>query len=344
MSNKPMASANTGIEAHALTKDFNDFRAVDSITMTVEPGTVYAILGPNGAGKTTTVRMLTSILIPTSGTAVVAGYNVVTHPAEVRASVGVLTEQHGLYERMKAMDYLNFFGRLYHLTSAERKSRAMALMQRFGLADALDRRLGEYSKGMKQKLALVRSMLHNPPVLLLDEPTSAMDPQSAKLVRDAILELKQDRRTIILTTHNLSEAQILADKIGVIRRGRLVVDGSFDQLRHRFVGDPIMEIQFTAPLNGTRTAIERDLSSTFGDQVRVESAADDDLIRYRTPTPTQVNPALIKLLTDRGASIVTLSEVRKSLEEVYLQIVAEDEGLHGDGMMAGIDKRSKANG
>ncbi|MEL6525201.1 MAG: ABC transporter ATP-binding protein, partial [Chloroflexota bacterium] len=170
------------IETYQLTKQFDDFLAVQDVTLSVEPGEVLAMLGPNGAGKTTTVRMMTSILPPTSGSAKIAGYDVVTHPADVRANVGVLTEQHGLYERMRGLDYLDFFGQIYHIPKKERRDRSLALMERFGLENALDKRLGEYSKGMKQKLALVRAMLHNPPVLLLDEPTSAMDPQSASQV------------------------------------------------------------------------------------------------------------------------------------------------------------------
>src|SRR5690242_12729154 len=176
------------IESHELTKYYDDFLAVDHVSLTIPTGTVLALLGPNGAGKTTTVRMLTSILAPSSGWARIAGYDVVEHPEQVRAQVGVLTEQHGLYERMKAVEYLDFFGRVYHMSAADRKSRSLQLMERFGLTFALDKRLGDYSKGMKQKLALVRAMLHNPPVLLLDEPTSAMDPLSAKQVRDAIIE------------------------------------------------------------------------------------------------------------------------------------------------------------
>jgi ABC-2 type transport system ATP-binding protein len=306
------------IEAEALTKDFNDFRAVDNITLRVDPGTVFAILGPNGAGKTTTVRMLTSILVPTSGRASVAGYDVVRQPEHVRASVGVLTEQHGLYERMKAMEYLDFFGRVYRLSAAQRKQRSYELMERFGLAEALNRRIGEFSKGMKQKLALVRSMLHNPPVLLLDEPTSAMDPQSAKQVRDAMSELKQDKRTIVLTTHNLTEAQLLADKIGVIRRGRLIAMGTFADLSRRFVGDPMMEVQFAQPLNGN--------VKTLDGIVNVETTGENWL-RYRTAAPQTTNPTVIRKLTEHGAQVVTLSEVQQSLEQVYLQIVAEDEGL-----------------
>ncbi len=304
------------IEAEGLTKDFNDFRAVDNITFKVESGSVLAMLGPNGAGKTTTIRMLTSILEPTAGWARVAGYDVVKQPAQVRANVGVLTEQHGLYERMRALEYLDFFGRVYRLSVQERRQRSLELMERFGLADALNRRLGEYSKGMKQKLALVRAMLHNPPILLLDEPTSAMDPQSAKLVRDAIMELQRDKRTIILTTHNLTEAQILADKIAVIRRGRIIANGTFAELSQRFVGDPQMEIQFVQPLNG----VAKELSSV----VEITESGDDWL-RYRTTDPRSTNPAVLRALSAHGVDVVTLSEVKQSLEAVYLQIVAEDE-------------------
>ncbi len=304
------------IETEGLTKDFGNFRAVDDITLSIEGGSVFAVLGPNGAGKTTTVRMLTSILKPSAGWARVAGYDVVRQPAEVRASVGVLTEQHGLYERMRALEYLDFFGRVYALTPSETRKRALALMERFGQSEALNKRLGEYSKGMKQKLALVRAMLHDPMVLLLDEPTSAMDPQSAKLVRDAITELQHDKRTVVLTTHNLSEAQTLADCIAVVRRGRIIAKGTFNELLQRFVGNPLMHLQLAQPLNGT-------VSNLAGLVEVVEQGTD--WLDYRTPDPRATNPAVIRHLTEQGAAVITLSEVQQSLEAVYLQIVAEDE-------------------
>lgn len=314
------------IESEGLTKLFDTFRAVDQLSLKVEAGSVFAFLGPNGAGKTTTIRMLTSILQPTAGWARVAGFDVVMQAAQVRANVGVLTEQHGLYERMKALEYLDFFGRIYRLSPDMRRKRALGLMERFGLSDALSRRVGEYSKGMKQKLALVRAMLHDPPVLLLDEPTSAMDPQSAKLVRDAVTELKRDHRTIILTTHNLSEAQMLADRIGVIRRGRLIANGTFSELSQRFVGDPVMEIRFAHPMNGLADKLRAELDV-------VESGPD--WLRYRTAAPQQVNPPLLQRLVAEGAEIVTLSEIPRSLEAVYLQIVAEDEGTEPEVKAAG---------
>lgn len=309
------------IETHTLTKRFGSFLAVDQVTVTVEPGTIFAILGPNGAGKTTTVRMLTSILAPTSGWARIAGFDVVRNPTEVRARVGVLTEQHGLYQRMKAIEYLDFFAQLYHLPADLRRRRPLELMQHFGLADALDKRLGEYSKGMQQKLALARALLHDPAVLLLDEPTSAMDPQSARLVREAIRDLQRAERTIAITTHNLAEAQMLADRIAVIRRGRIIAHGTFDALAQRFVGPPLMELRATRPLNG--------LAGDLGGAVTVVDQGECWL-RYHTANPAADNPALIRRLTGLGVEIVTLSEISRTLEDVYLQIVREDEGLERD--------------
>lgn len=305
------------IETQGLTKFFGEFEAVHDITLYVPPGTVLAILGPNGAGKTTTIRMLTSILAPTSGWAKVAGYDVVQDAARVRASVGVLTEQHGLYERMRGLEYLDFFGRIYRLPENVRHQRAEQLMIRFGLGDAFGKRVGEYSKGMKQKLALVRSLLHDPPVLLLDEPTSAMDPQSAKLVRDAIFELRQDKRTIILTTHNLNEAQVLADNIAVIRRGRIVAHGNMETLANRFVGPPVMELKTTQPLNG--------LANELGEMVKVVESGENWL-RYQAQQPAEINPQVLRRVMGLGVDVITLSQLTQTLEDVYLQIVEEDEG------------------
>lgn len=305
------------IETEGLTKFFGDFEAVHNVNLSVPPGTVLAILGPNGAGKTTTIRMLTSILAPTSGWAKVAGYDVVKDAARVRASVGVLTEQHGLYERMRGLEYLDFFGRIYHLPPNVRQARAEQLMTRFGLGDAFGKRVGEYSKGMKQKLALVRSLLHDPPVLLLDEPTSAMDPQSAKLVRDAIIELRQDKRTIILTTHNLTEAEALADNIGVIRRGRIVAYGDMASLATRFVGPPLMELKTSQPLNG--------LAKDLAPLVKVVENGENWL-RYEASNPTEVNPQVLRHVLGLGIDVITLSQLTQTLEDVYLQIVEEDEG------------------
>ncbi len=304
------------IETFELSKTFDDFKAVENVTLSVKSGEVLAMLGPNGAGKTTTVRMMTSILPPTHGWAKLAGFDVVKQPEQVRSHVGVLTEQHGHYERMKGLEYLDFFGELYHISKPVRRQRAKDLMERFGLEDAINRRVGDYSKGMKQKLALVRAMLHNPPVLLLDEPTSAMDPQSAKQVRDAIIELQRDERTFMITTHNLNEAELLADKIAIIRHGRIIASGSFDELARQFVGETIMELRLQGAVNG----LEKDLA----EWVKIESTGENWL-RYQVPSPQETNPVLIKKLVEMGVNVVALLPVTQTLEDIYLQVVKEDE-------------------
>ena len=304
------------IESHELTKYYDEFLAVDSATLDIPAGSVLALLGPNGAGKTTTVRMLTSILAPTSGWARIAGYDVIQQPAQVRASVGVLTEQHGLYERMKAVEYLDFFGRVYKIDANTRKKRSLDLMERFGLTFALNKTLGEYSKGMKQKLALVRAMLHNPPVLLLDEPTSAMDPQSAKLVRDAIIELQRDQRTFLITTHNLAEAQELANQIAIIRHGQIIEQGTLGDLSRRIAGEPLMELRTREHLNGA--------VSTIRELVTVEESGDQ-WIRYRVSDPNVTNPLVLRRLIESGVDVVSLAPMSQNLEQIYLQVVEEDE-------------------
>jgi ABC-2 type transport system ATP-binding protein len=302
------------IEAENLTKKFDDFTAVDSLSLSVPAGQVLALLGPNGAGKTTTVRMLSAILAPTTGRASVAGLDVTQSPGEVRRRVGMLTEMPGLYLRMQALEYLDFFGQLYGLSASLRQARAAALLSRFGMADAVDKRLSDYSKGMRQKLALIRSMLHDPPVLLLDEPTSAMDPQSARLVRDAIADLRGEKRAIILCTHNLYEAEELADRIAIIRRGSVVELGTAASLKAKLLGPPLMEVRLNAPLNG--------LLPDLAQQVKVVEQGDVWL-RYRTENPAAENPRLLRWLADHDAGVVTLSEVTRSLEDVYLRVVAE---------------------
>jgi len=214
------------IEAVDLTKKFGDFVAVEDVSLDVSEGEVLALLGPNGAGKTTTVRMLGSILRPTAGYARIAGYDTIAEAKEVRRVIGVLTEFPGLYERMKGLDYLRFFGELQGMSKDVTRQRSEELLKRFELWDARDKQVGTYSKGMKQKLTLVRAMLHDPQVLFLDEPTSAMDPQSAKLVRDSIIDLRQERRTIVICTHNLAEAELLADRIAIVRHGHIIAQGT----------------------------------------------------------------------------------------------------------------------
>lgn len=302
------------IETQNLSKQFNDFWAVDGVSLSVRPGQILALLGQNGAGKTTTVRMLTALLAPTRGSARVAGYDVTRHGREVRASVGVLTEQHGLYMRMTGIEYLDFFGRVYRLDINARKTRSDYLLDYFGLAQTSSHRIGEYSKGMRQKLALARALMHEPPVLLLDEPTSAMDPESARLVRDEIARLRSSQRTIVICTHNLAEAEALADIIAIIYKGRILTTGTLEELKEKVLGTAEYEAKFSSIWNSDGLKLPTGVALTerreFG-------------LRFRVEEPHVSNPILLRELASMHAPLIAFQEVPRSLEQVYLTIMAD---------------------
>lgn len=308
------------IETNDLSKQFNnDFWAVDGVNLSVQPGRILALLGQNGAGKTTTVRMLTSLLTPSRGWARVAGYDVTKSPQEVRAQVGVLTEQHGLYMRMSGEEYLDFFGKVYGMDPKARKTRSAYLLDYFGLAEAARRRSGEYSKGMKQKLALARALMHDPAVLLLDEPTSAMDPESARLVRDEIARLRSTQRTIIICTHNLAEAEALADTIAIIYRGRILLNGTLDELKRQVLGPVEYEAKFAREFDAGELSLPHGVTL---------ASRDGTSLRFQVEAPQLANPTLVHALTSRNAPLVSFQEVPRKLEHVYLKTMAEAQGVH----------------
>ena len=307
------------IETNDLSKQYNnDFWAVDGVTLNVQPGQILALLGQNGAGKTTTVRMLTALLNPTRGWARVAGFDVTKNPQAIRASVGVLTEQHGLYMRMTGIEYLDFFGKIYGLSPQARKSRSEYLLEYFGLAEAAKRRSGEYSKGMKQKLALARALIHDPSVLLLDEPTSAMDPESSRLVRDEIARLRSSQRTIIICSHNLAEAEALADRIAIIYRGKILLNGTLDELKRAVLGPIEYEARFAEAFD------TGELDLPEGATIISRNATS---LRFRVEAPQVVNPKLVNVLTSRRAQLVSFQEVPRKLEQVYLKTMADAQGV-----------------
>lgn len=306
------------IECEDLSKQYNgDFWAVDGVSLKVQPGQILALLGQNGAGKTTTVRMLTALLGPTRGWARVADYDVTKNPQEVRSHVGVLTEQHGLYMRMTGGEYLDFFGKAYGLDASARKYRIKQLLEYFGLAEVSHRRSGEYSKGMKQKLALARALIHDPSVLLLDEPTSAMDPESAQLVRNEIARLRSSKRTIIICTHNLAEAESLADKIAIIYRGKILLQGSLDELKRAVLGPVEYEAKFSESFD------VGELNLPEGVELVSRGATS---LKFRVEAPFAVNPKIVQELASLRAPLVSFQEVSRKLEQVYLKTMADAQG------------------
>lgn len=319
------------IQTENLCKKFNDFLAVDQVSMEVKSGEVLGLLGPNGAGKTTTLRMLTSVLRPSAGWARVAGFDVVTQAHGVRTSVGILTEQHGLYGRMSAEEYLDFFGQVYRMPAELRRKRTDELLEQFGLGGEVKRKIGEYSKGMRQKLALARALYHNPPVLLMDEPTSAMDPESARLVRDAIHGLRSAKRAIIICTHNLAEAEELAGKIAIIHKGKIIIAGEVEQLKTQLLGAPQFEVRL-----GVGSC---DLKNALPDEVTLIGQGEG-WFRYQTANPGYSNPLVIQSLVDKSIPVVGLSEVPRSLEKVYLQAI---NSAQGNGKSLAMNEPTSAN-
>jgi ABC-2 type transport system ATP-binding protein len=225
------------IEAHGLTKHFSGSRkghlAVSDLNLSVQAGEIFGFLGPNGAGKTTTIRLLTGLLRPTAGTAVVAGYDVQKEPLEVKRRVGYLAENPYLYPKLTGREFLRFMGELYSVPRASAEARAERLLELFELSGRADQLVEGYSHGMRQKLALAGAILHEPPVLFLDEPTSGLDPRSARLVKDLLVALVERGHTVFLTTHVLEIAEQLCHRVGIVTAGRLLTSGSLDDLRQQ---------------------------------------------------------------------------------------------------------------
>jgi len=257
------------------------------------------------------------LLQPSRGSARVAGYDVTKNGHDVRSSVGVLTEHHGLYMRMSAYEYMDFFGQIYGLSPEIRNKRTNNLLEYFGLSEAVNRRIGEYSKGMRQKLALARAMMHEPSVLLLDEPTSAMDPESARLVRDEIARLKSAQRTIMLCSHNLTEVEALADTIAIIYRGKLLIQGTLDELKRDVLGLPEYIVRFAEGWDADGLELPKGMEM-------LEKTATS--LKVRVEAPEVSNPQLMMRLASMSAPVVAFQEETRTLEQVYLKVMAAAKG------------------
>ncbi len=222
----------TAIQTRALTRDFESVRALDSLTLEIQAGSIFGFLGPNGAGKTTTIRLLLGLLSPTSGTARVLGSDTAEDPAAIRQRTGALLDHTGLYERLTAEENLEFYGRVWQLDAGARRKRSQELLERIGLWERRTERPIEWSRGMRQQLALARALIHSPDLLILDEPTAGLDVLAAEAVRERLAALVADRgMTVFLTTHNMVEAERLCDEVAVINSGCLVAHGSPEQVR-----------------------------------------------------------------------------------------------------------------
>ena len=283
--------------------------------MHVEEGEVFGFLGPNGAGKTTTVRMLACLVSRSSGTATIGGYEVSNRADQqkIRKMIGLLTENVGLYEELSAYDNLDFYGRYYKMGERNRRERIQYLLEMLGLWDRRDARAGTFSKGMKQKLAIARALIHDPQVLFLDEPTANLDPEASKTVRDFILELKKEKRTIFLNTHLLDEAERICDRVAILKT-RVITIGSPQDLRRSLSGRKV-KIQLQR-VDDSMVESVRKLGH------RIEDVTGNSFV-VDLKEPEKENPAILRALQGAGGDVVFVTEAGSSLEDVYLKLMRE---------------------
>jgi ABC-2 type transport system ATP-binding protein len=308
------------VDVRGLTRRFGFFVAVDSLSFAVSEGEVFGLLGPNGAGKTTTLRMLACLISPSEGEATVAGFDVRYDPVSVRRSVGILTENPSLYERMTAFENLDFFAEAYGLSDAQvRRSRIQELLEFLSLWDRRNDKAATFSKGMKQKLAIARATVHNPPILFMDEPTAGLDPESAKEIRDLMGQLsRQEKRTILLCTHHLEDAERLCERVMIMNKGKTVVIGSPDQLREKMGGCPEVNVVLWKVTKKIVDALEG-MKETRGVVVNLDGnslTVQVDDVRFSTPN-------LVDKIVSVGGKVLSVNAVRPSLEEAYLKLVRE---------------------
>ena len=305
------------IRATKLTRDFGTVRAVDALTLEVPPGIIFGFLGANGAGKTTTINLLLGLLEPTSGQAEVLGFDTRTQGSAIRERTGALLEFSGLYERLTAEDNLDFYGRVWHLSAAERQARIKELLSHMELYDRRKERVGTWSRGMKQKLAIARVLLHRPTLIFLDEPTAGLDPVAAAALRDDLEGLvAREGVTVFLNTHNLPEAERLCQQVGVIRSGKLLSVGSPDLLR-RQTGRPQAEVSgdgFTPEVLAQLRARD-DIASAQVENGRLTIELADQQVKMAP---------IVTALVEAGAQIEEVRRGQASLEEVFLSLMEED--------------------
>ncbi len=302
------------IQTQNLTKKFGDIVAVHKLDLDVREGEVFGFLGPNGAGKTTTLRMFTCLIAPTSGSATVNGCVVGRDDQRIRQSVGILTELPGFYDNLSAHYNLEIYANLYGIS--DKRGQVEKYLRMLGLWERRDDEAGTFSKGMKQKLAIARALLHEPQILFLDEPTAGLDPEAASLVRDFIQDLRKQGRTIFICTHNLDEADRLCDRVGVFKTRLLVVDTP-TRLRTQVFGRKVV-VHLGQSSSGYLSLIKE---LNFVNEVK---AIDNKLV-ITLDEPEVRNPEIIRRLVQAGAEIQFVGELRHSLEDVYLQFVRSND-------------------
>ncbi|MFH1226743.1 MAG: ABC transporter ATP-binding protein [Planctomycetota bacterium] len=290
--------------------------AVDSISFSINPGEIYGLLGPNGAGKTTTIRMLAGLLTPTSGEIGFEGVPIRESPETFRSKCGIVPEASGVYNKLNPVEYLDFFGRMYHVPGLERVKRISELLEQFELAEQKHRRLETFSKGMKQKVNLARALLHHPRILMMDEPTHGLDPAMTEMFWQLLIQLRtKENATIILCTHNLDEAERLCDKVAIILKGQIIKEGSPERLSGQ-----AQKTRCVLTLKSPRPDIVIALKQLPG----IESVLNEEppVIHFTTALPAdEINPQAALLVVKHGGELVSLYAEKTTLREIYLAAI-----------------------
>jgi ABC-2 type transport system ATP-binding protein len=303
------------IEVKNLTKKFGDITAVENLTFHVDEGEVFGLLGPNGAGKTTTIRILCCLISKTSGEAAVAGYQIGNNADSlaIRKLIGLVPDNVGLYEELSAYENLDYYGKLYECPEDDRKEKIEYFLKTMDLWEKTNQPVSDFSKGMKQKVAIIRALIHDPQLLFFDEPTVNLDPESSKMVRDFILKFKKDGKTIFLNTHNLDEAQRICDRIGILKTKLLTVNTP-EQLENTVWGSRTviqMEEINDRILTAVRKLEPKDLS------------IEENRIILTLANPQKQNADFVQEIVSAGGRIQYVTQLNPGLEETYLKVIQE---------------------
>jgi ABC-2 type transport system ATP-binding protein len=304
------------IDTTNLSRKFGENTAVDNLTLHVEKGEVFGFLGPNGAGKTTTVRMLCCLIGKTSGEATIGGYSI-NNPDDclkIRKLVGFLPENVGLYESLSAYRNLDFYGQLYEVPEAKRKENIERLLKALGIWERREDAVAGFSKGMKQKIAIARALIHDPQLVFLDEPTANLDPEASKTVRDFIVQLKEEKRTIFLNTHNLNEAERLCDRIAILKGKLIAIDSPKNLEQSLYHRKTIIHLE---AVSDAVLSVVQNLSA-----VKAVRSQDNKLI-LDMDNPERNNPEVVRAVVLAGGNVQYVTELRSTLEDVYLKLIRE---------------------
>ncbi len=312
-------SVRTAIEVRGLVKRFDDVQAVAGIDFDVREGESFGFLGPNGAGKSTTINMLIGLTRPDAGTIRIAGIDCSKDPKAAQHLMGVVPDESNLYPELTGFDNLSFCGSLYGMGRRDREGRAGELLDRFGLAQAADRKFGGYSKGMKRKLTIAAGIIHSPAILFMDEPTTGIDVASARHIRRLIADLNALGTTIFLTTHYIEEAERLCDRIAFIVEGRIVRTDTVERLMRRTDGRHVVRFAVSGGTAGSCRAIASEWPT-----LRCRPAGDGRF-DVGSPEPIRVGP-LVRLLEDRGVEVSEARKIQPSLEDVFVEITGIEAG------------------